>query len=69
MRARAAIERAYGFLAETPFACRKVDEANPFLREPVIPFGGSGYVTLFEIENEQTITILAVRHQREDDYH
>jgi len=35
----------------------------------LIPFGSSGYVTLFEIENNNTVTILAVRHQREDDYH
>lgn len=69
LRARAAIERGYEFLAETPFACRKVDEDSPFLRELVIPFGGAGYVALFEIENEHTITVLAVRHQREDDYH
>ncbi|MDC9726393.1 MAG: type II toxin-antitoxin system RelE/ParE family toxin, partial [Candidatus Thioglobus sp.] len=27
------------------------------------------YVALFEIENNNTVTILAVRHQREDDYH
>ena len=69
LRARAAIERGYGFLAETPFACRKVDEDSPFLRELVIPFGGAGYVALFEIENEHTVAVLAVRHQREDDYH
>lgn len=69
LRARAAIERGYGFLSEMPFACRKVDEANPFLRELVIPFGCAGYVALFEIEDEHTLTVLAVRHQREDDYH
>ncbi|GAA3920952.1 type II toxin-antitoxin system RelE/ParE family toxin [Luteimonas lutimaris] len=69
LRARAAIERGYGFLSEMPFAFRKVNDANPFLRELVIPFGGAGYVALFEIEDEHTITILAVRHQREDDYH
>jgi hypothetical protein len=27
------------------------------------------YVALFEIENETTVTIVAVRHQRESDYH
>ena len=27
----------------------------------------SGYVALFEIEDSRTVTILAVRHQREDD--
>ena len=69
LRARAAIERGYAFLSDMPFACRKADDANPFLRELVIPFGGAGYVALFEIEDEHTITILAVRHQREDDYH
>ena len=69
LRARAAIERGYGLLADMPFACRKVDEDNPFLRELVIPFGSAGYVALFEIEDSTTLTILAVRHQREDDYH
>lgn len=69
LRARAAIERGYAFLSDMPFACRKADDANPFLRELIIPFGGAGYVALFEIEDEHTLTILAVRHQREDDYH
>jgi len=27
------------------------------------------YVALFEIEDRYTVTILAIRHQREDDYH
>ena len=52
-----------------PFSCRKADADNPFLRELLITFGASGYVALYEIEDEHTITILAVRHQREDDYH
>jgi mRNA-degrading endonuclease RelE of RelBE toxin-antitoxin system len=38
------------------------------LRELVIPFGSSGYVMLFEIDDASTVIILAVRHQREDDY-
>lgn len=69
LRARAAIEKGYRFLGEMPFACRMADPANPFLRELLIPFGGAGYVALFEIDNDTTLTILAVRHQREDDYH
>ena len=69
LRARAAIERGYGFLEEMPFACRKADDSSAFLRELVIPFGGAGYVTLFEITDGATITVLAVRHQRDDDYH
>ena len=69
LRARAAIERGYELLSEMPFACRKVEDANPFLRELLIPFGGAGYVALFEINDGATVTVLAVRHQREGDYH
>jgi plasmid stabilization system protein ParE len=68
-RARDAIVKAGGFLEDFPFACRKVDPANPFLRELIIPFGASGCVALFEIEDGVTVTILAIRNQREDDYH
>jgi hypothetical protein len=35
----------------------------------VISFGAGGYVALFEIEADNTVTILAVRHQREEDFH
>ncbi|MDI9682423.1 type II toxin-antitoxin system RelE/ParE family toxin, partial [Burkholderia cenocepacia] len=38
-------------------------------RELIVSFGTSGYVLLFEIEAAEQVTILAVRHQREDDYH
>lgn len=51
-----------------PFTCRKIDASNPFLRELIVSFGTSGYVSLFEIESAEQVTILAVRHQREDDY-
>lgn len=68
-RARDAIEKAYEFLEVMPFACRKAEESNPFLRELVIAFGTAGYVALFEIEDKTTVTILAIRHQREDDYY
>lgn len=68
-RARDAIVKAARFLEDFPFSCRKADDKNPFLRELIIPFGSSGYVALFEIEDQSTVTILAVRHQREDDYH
>ncbi len=63
------LEKAWELLGSFPFSCRKVDDANPFLRELVIPFGHAGYVALFDIDDDQTLTILAVRHQREDDYH
>lgn len=69
-RALAIIDRAWSLLEEFPFSCRKAEEGgSPFLRELVIPFGDAGYVALFEIDDELTVTILAVRHQREDDYH
>ena len=55
-------------LARSPFIYRKAG-TSPFLRELLIPFGSSGYVALFEIEDASTVTILAVRHQLEDDYH
>ncbi|MBK6637070.1 MAG: type II toxin-antitoxin system RelE/ParE family toxin [Rhodocyclaceae bacterium] len=64
-----AIKQAIRSLENSPFSFRKVDAANPFLRELVIPFGASGYVALCEIDNDHSVTILAVRHQREDDYH
>ena len=68
-RALDVIDRAWTILEEFPFSCRKAEDSNPFVREIVIPFGSAGYVALFEIENQQTVTVLAVRHQREDDYH
>ncbi len=67
-RALAAIKGAVELLRFSPFSCRKALGDNPFLRELVIPFGSAGYVALFEIEPGNTVNILAVRHQREEDY-
>ena len=69
-------ERAYDAIMDAvernltrwPFVYRKAGN-SPFLRELLIPFGGTGYVALFEIEDAETVSILAVRHQLEDDYH
>ncbi len=55
-------------LRRSPFIYRKAG-SSPFLRELLIPFGGSGYVALFEIQDAATVMIVAVRHQLEDDYH
>ncbi len=63
-----AVERGMDVLRYFPFSCRKAAPETPFLRELVISFGSAGYVALFEIEDDRTITILAVRHQREDDF-
>jgi plasmid stabilization system protein ParE len=67
-KALQAIQDAIRFLESSPFACRKLGR-SPFVRELVIPFGGSGYVALFEIVDQHTVMVGAVRHQREDDYH
>ena len=67
-RALGAITGAVESLKRSPFIYRKADD-DPFLRELLIPFASSGYVALFEIEDAATVTILAVRHQLEDDYH
>ena len=63
-----AIRDGIRFLESSPFACRKVGE-SPFVRELIINFGNTGYVALFEIVNENTVIMGAIRHQREDDYH
>ena len=70
-RAELAITKAVELLGIFPFSCRKAEagSGDPFLREFIIPFGNSGYVALFEIEGDGYVTILALRHQREDDYH
>lgn len=68
-KAYQAIAKATEFLENSPFSCRKASAGDAFLRELIIPFGSSGYVALFEIEDSETVTILAVRHQREEDYH
>lgn len=66
-RARKAIAKSIDFLTDFPWSCRKAIPDNPFVRELVIPFGSAGYVALFEID-DKGVTVLAVRHQREDDF-
>jgi len=68
-RALEAIKNGIRQLETTPFSYRKARSDTPFLRELIIPFGATGYVALFEIDDEKTVTILAVRHQLEEDYH
>ena len=68
-RALVAIDKAVDLLRQFPFTCRKADPDNPFLRELLVSFGESGCVALYEIGDDHAVTILAVRHQREDDYH
>ncbi|APG03580.1 plasmid stabilization protein [Luteibacter rhizovicinus DSM 16549] len=66
-RALDAIVRASALLESFPFTCRKASPDNPFLRELVVSFGATGYVALFDIAGSW-VTIVALRHQREDDF-
>lgn len=70
--ARAAIEAirsaALHQLAETPYSFRKAGK-SPTRRELIVPFGATGYVALDEIASPSSVVVLAVRHQREEDYH
>ena len=66
-RARTAIAKGIEFLCTFPFSCRKASPEHPLLRELIISFGANGYVALFEIEDSRTVTVLAIRHQREED--
>ena len=65
-RAFAKIRRGLTMAAQMPYSCRKA-EGSSFVRECVISFGRAGYVAAFEIADDH-ILVLAIRHQREDDY-
>ncbi|MCD9032573.1 type II toxin-antitoxin system RelE/ParE family toxin [Luteimonas sp. Y-2-2-4F] len=68
-RALQAIHDGITVLALAPLGCRKATVHDQFLLEMVVGFGASGYVLLSEVQDSRTVTVLAVRHQREDDYH
>ena len=63
-----AIAGGLRMLEKFPFTCRKA-ASSPFLRELVIACGRTGYVALFEVIDDETAMVAAVRHQREDDFH
>ncbi|WP_031404686.1 type II toxin-antitoxin system RelE/ParE family toxin [Thiomonas sp. FB-Cd] len=71
-RAQAAIDAIRAVmqqqLALTPYSFRKAAQ-SPAQRELIIPFGGTGYVALYEIVSPSKVAVLAVRHQREEDYY
>ena len=67
-QAMASLRAGFATLQTSPFTCRKAGQ-SPFLRELIVPFGRSGYVALFEIEDASNVVVVAVRHQLEDDYH
>lgn len=66
-RAIKAIRTGVKILAHQPEAGRPAEDMEPDFREQLINFGSSGYVLLYHLDNE-TVTILAVRHQKEAGY-
>ncbi|MBY3036256.1 type II toxin-antitoxin system RelE/ParE family toxin [Rhizobium laguerreae] len=68
-RALNAIQKALTILEDFPLMARRASADDPLLRELVVPFGSAGYVVLFKVVSETSIIVLAVRHQREEDYH
>ena len=67
-QAIAALRSGIATLKTSPFTCRKTGQ-SAFLRELIVPFGRSGCAALFEIEDQTSVAVLAVLHQRADDYH
>jgi plasmid stabilization system protein ParE len=57
-------------LAENPWAYRKAGDARRTTRrELIVGLGSTGYVALYEILPGREVRVLAIRHQREEDYH
>lgn len=46
-----------------------LDAVEDLKRLQAFPSGNAGYVALFQIDGPSHVTTLAVRHQREEDYH
>lgn len=61
------IRSSISSLETSALRCRKVADGSGN-RELVIPHGATGYIALFRIEGD-AVYVLAVRHQRESDYH
>jgi plasmid stabilization system protein ParE len=70
-RAIDTIDSAISAMRHHPYICRKAANGalGRYWRELIVDFGSSGYLVLFEIIDEETLLIVAVKHQRESDYH
>jgi len=67
-RALLAIREAFMTLKHSSMIGRPV-ENHDNLRELVIDFGASGYLAMYRFEPSlDAVTILAIKHQREDGY-
>ena len=63
-RAVQAIRRGVKVLEQQPGLGRPVEDMDDEFRDWIIDFGDSGYVVRYRVD-QQSITILAVRHQKE----
>jgi hypothetical protein len=61
-----ALREGMRLLAWSPCSCRKAGLGNARSRELIVPFGGTGYIVLFEIVDD-LLVVGAVRHQREEE--
>jgi len=66
-RAGEAIKKTLAVLGLQPKMGRPIEDMPDHYREWVIDFGGSGYVARYRLEAD-SVTILAVRHQKEAGY-
>lgn len=62
-RAVRTIRQGVKALGRHPEIGRPIDEMPPEFRERFVPFGQSGYLTLYRYDGK-TVAILAVRHGR-----
>jgi plasmid stabilization system protein ParE len=60
----AAIRRGVKVLEQQPGVGRPVDDMDDEFRDWMIDFGDSGYVVRYRVD-PQSVTILALRHQKE----
>lgn len=66
-RALDALRDGMRLLSWSPYTCRKAELGNGRSRELIVPFGGTGYIVLFDVIGDNVV-VGAVRHQREGDY-
>ncbi|MPV56810.1 plasmid stabilization protein [Burkholderia sp. HI2761] len=66
-RAIKAIRTGVDVLVRQPRLGRPVDELDTVFREWLIDFGDSGYVVMYRVDDDG-VTILTIRHQREAGY-
>ena len=63
-RAVQAIRQGVKVLEQQPGLGRPVEDMDDEFRDWIIDFGDSGYVARYRVD-QQSVTILAVRHQKE----